>query len=194
MKVTNPATEEDHIIEETPIQEIPNMVGRARQVQIAWSDRSLRERVGALAKLPELVEAKLDQLASCVTQDMGKPVKHSRNEVANAAAQVKFLNVVAGLQADGATVRVFDPEGMEEAKALMDDVEWCKDAYDAADGADALTIVTEWNEFRALDLKRIKSLMKSPVMVDLRNIYDPAHMAAAGFQYTCIGRRPAVPE
>ncbi len=91
MKVTNPATEEDHIIEETPIHQISNMVGRARQVQIAWSDRSLRERVGALAKLPELVEANLDQLASCVTQDMGKPVKHSRNEVANAAAQVKFF-------------------------------------------------------------------------------------------------------
>ena len=104
------------------------------------------------------------------------------------------LNVVAGLQAGGATVRVFDPEGMEEAKALMDGVEWCKDAYDAADGAEALTIVTEWNEFRALDLERIKSLMKSPVMVDLRNIYDPADMAQAGFQYTCIGRPRAVPE
>ncbi|MCH7863698.1 MAG: UDP-glucose 6-dehydrogenase, partial [Proteobacteria bacterium] len=104
------------------------------------------------------------------------------------------LNVVAGLQAAGASVRAFDPEGMEEAKALMDGVEWCKDAYDAADGADALTIVTEWNEFRALDLERIKSLMKSPVMVDLRNIYDPVHMARAGFRYTCIGRPPVVPE
>ena len=104
------------------------------------------------------------------------------------------LNVVAGLQAAGATVRAFDPEGMEEAKALMDGVAWCKDAYDAADGADALTIVTEWNEFRALDLERIKSLMKSPVMVDLRNIYDPADMAQAGFRYTCIGRPPVVPE
>ena len=104
------------------------------------------------------------------------------------------LNVVAGLQAAGATVRAFDPEGMEEAKALMDGVAWCKDAYDAADGADALTIVTEWNEFRALDLERLKSLMKSPVMVDLRNIYDPADMAQAGFRYTCIGRPPVVPE
>ncbi len=61
-------------------------------------------------------------------------------------------------------------------------------AYDAIKGADALVIVTEWNEFRALDLGRIKSLMKAPVMVDLRNIYNPDEMAAAGFRYTCIGR------
>jgi len=61
-------------------------------------------------------------------------------------------------------------------------------------GAEALTIVTEWNEFRALDLERVKSLMKSPVMVDLRNIYDPDEMAAAGFRYTCVGRALAVSE
>ena len=61
-------------------------------------------------------------------------------------------------------------------------------------GAEALTIVTEWNEFRALDLERVKSLMKSPVMVDLRNIYDPDEMAAAGFRYTCVGRAREVSE
>ncbi len=75
-----------------------------------------------------------------------------------------------------------------EAKALIDDVEWCQDAYDAASGAQVLCIVTEWNEFRALDLERIKSLMAAPVMVDLRNIYNPDDMARAGFQYVCIGR------
>ena len=83
---------------------------------------------------------------------------------------------------------------MDEAKALLDGVEWCEDAYDAVTGAEALTIVTEWNEFRALDLERVKSLMKSPVMVDLRNIYDPDEMAAAGFRYTCVGRAGAVSE
>ncbi len=98
------------------------------------------------------------------------------------------LNIIAGLQDAGAKIRVFDPEGMDEAKGLLDGVEWCQDAYDAATGADALAIVTEWNEFRALDLDRIKSLMKAPVMVDLRNVYNPDEMAQAGFQYTCIGR------
>ncbi len=101
------------------------------------------------------------------------------------------LSIIAGLKAAGASFRVFDPEGMDEAKVLLDGVEWCTDAYDAVTGADALAIVTEWNEFRALDLERIKSLMTAPVMVDLRNIYNPAEMAAAGFRYTCVGRASA---
>ncbi len=98
------------------------------------------------------------------------------------------LNIIASLKKSGASVRVFDPEGMEEAKAMLDGVDWCSDSYDAVTGVDAVAIVTEWNEFRALDLDRIKSLMKVPVMVDLRNIYNPEEMAAAGFQYTCVGR------
>jgi UDPglucose 6-dehydrogenase len=100
------------------------------------------------------------------------------------------LSIVAGLIAAGASVRVFDPEGMDEAKKLIhpDGVEWCEDAYDAASGADALTIITEWNEFRALDIDRLKDLMTAPVMVDLRNIYNPDEMRAAGFDYTSVGR------
>ena len=78
--------------------------------------------------------------------------------------------------------------GMDEAKKMLDGVDWCSDSYDAVTGVDAVAIVTEWNEFRALDLDRIKSLMKVPVMVDLRNIYNPKEMAEAGFQYTCVGR------
>jgi len=104
------------------------------------------------------------------------------------------LKIVPGLQAAGATVRAFDPEGMAEAKALLDRVTWCADAYDAAQGADALVIVTEWNEFRALDLERLKSAMKAPLMVDLRNVYKPDDMAAAGFRYTSIGRASAAPK
>ncbi|MEE8352474.1 MAG: UDP-glucose/GDP-mannose dehydrogenase family protein [Rhodospirillales bacterium] len=98
------------------------------------------------------------------------------------------LSIIAELQAAGATVRVFDPEGMDEAKAMIDGVEWCADTYDAITGADVLSIVTEWNEFRALDLDRVKSLMAAPVMVDFRNIYNPDEMARAGFHYVCIGR------
>jgi UDPglucose 6-dehydrogenase len=104
------------------------------------------------------------------------------------------LSIVAGLKAAGANVRVFDPEGMDEAKKSIDadSVAWCEDAYDAATGADALTIVTEWNEFRALDMDRLKDLMTSSVMVDLRNIYNPDEMRALGFEYTSVGRA-AVP-
>jgi len=100
------------------------------------------------------------------------------------------LDIVAGLKKAGAMIRVFDPEGMKEARALLKGVSWCKDAYDAADGAHALAIVTEWNEFRALDLERLKRLMKAPVIVDLRNVYRRDEMAAAGFHYVSVGRAP----
>ncbi|MEQ8193687.1 MAG: UDP-glucose/GDP-mannose dehydrogenase family protein [Rhodospirillales bacterium] len=104
------------------------------------------------------------------------------------------LEIVPALQKAGATVRVYDPEAMKEAKTMLDDVVWCDNAYDTMDGADALAIVTEWNEFRALDIQRVKSLLKSPVLVDLRNIYKPDEMAAAGFTYVSIGRPAREPK
>ena len=71
---------------------------------------------------------------------------------------------------------------------MLPDVNWCENAYDTMNDADALVIITEWNEFRALDLDRVKSLMRNPVMVDLRNIYESSEMAESGFQYHSIGR------
>ena len=104
------------------------------------------------------------------------------------------LDILPELQRAGARVRAFDPEGIEAARAVLADVVWCTNAYEAMEGADALTLLTEWNEFRALDLDRIKSLMKRPLMVDLRNIYDPAAMAAAGLEYTSVGRPAVIPD
>jgi UDPglucose 6-dehydrogenase len=101
------------------------------------------------------------------------------------------LAIVPALQAQGATIQAFDPEGMGEARKLLPDLDYRENAYAAMEGADALVIITEWNEFRALDLERVKALLKAPVIVDLRNIYKPAEMAAAGFRYVSIGRRPA---
>ncbi|MEO8559745.1 MAG: UDP-glucose/GDP-mannose dehydrogenase family protein [Rhodospirillales bacterium] len=101
------------------------------------------------------------------------------------------LDIVPALIAAGAKVQAFDPEGMKEARKLMDGPVWCNNAQDAIKDADALAIVTEWNEFRALDPKRIKGLMRGNVVVDLRNIYNPAEMAAAGFRYLSIGRPSA---
>ncbi len=98
------------------------------------------------------------------------------------------LDIVAGLQDAGATIRAYDPEGMEEAEAMMANVTWCADAYETMWGADAVSIITEWNQFRALDLERAKGLLKAPVMIDLRNIYDPEDMASAGFTYVSVGR------
>jgi len=98
------------------------------------------------------------------------------------------LTIVPALQAAGASIRAYDPEGMDEAKKLLNDITWCDDAYETMEAADAIVIITEWNEFRALDLGRAKTLMRTPVMIDLRNIYTPAEMADAGFAYTSVGR------
>ena len=98
------------------------------------------------------------------------------------------LNIVPILQAAGASVRAYDPKAMDVAAPLLPGVEFGDSAYDIVDGANALVVVTEWNQFRSLDLQRLKAAMRTPVVVDLRNIYQPAEMAAAGFTYVSIGR------
>jgi UDPglucose 6-dehydrogenase len=104
------------------------------------------------------------------------------------------LSILPPLIEGGATIRAFDPEGMAEAKKLLPDLDYCGDAYQALEGADALVLVTEWNEFRALDLARVKNLLRSPIIIDLRNVYQPDEMAAAGFIYHSIGRNVAQPQ
>ncbi len=99
------------------------------------------------------------------------------------------LDIIPALQKAGAAVRAFDPEGMNEARKLMPDILYCPNAYETMKGAEALVILTEWNEFRSLDLGRMRRLLKELIVVDLRNIYDPSDVMQAGFQYTCIGRR-----
>src|SRR6202790_10455 len=98
------------------------------------------------------------------------------------------IPLVTGLLDMGAKVRAHDPVGMEQARRELPDIEYCDDPYACARGADALVIVTEWVQFRALDLKRLKREMAQPVVVDLRNIYRPEDMAALGFTYESVGR------
>jgi UDPglucose 6-dehydrogenase len=100
------------------------------------------------------------------------------------------LAILPRLATAGAAIRAFDPAGIDEARNLMPELVYCDDAYDAAAGADALVLLTEWNEFRALDLARIGRLLAIPLVIDLRNIYQPAEMAAAGLSYVSIGRPP----
>lgn len=98
------------------------------------------------------------------------------------------LDVVPALLDAGATIKAYDPEAMEEAAKLLDGITYCKDAFGALEGADAMVLLTEWNEFRGLNLKRVKESLKSPVIVDLRNVYEPSEMREKGFEYSCIGR------
>jgi UDPglucose 6-dehydrogenase len=98
------------------------------------------------------------------------------------------LTIVPALEAQGARVRAYDPHGMQEARKLMPRLEIATDAYTCIEGADAILVLTEWEQFRALDLDRVKAALRSPVVVDLRNIYKPADLAAKGFTYVSVGR------
>lgn len=98
------------------------------------------------------------------------------------------LDIIRTLQDAGARIRAYDPEGMEAAKGMLQDVSYARDAYDCAEGAHAVAIVTEWNMFRALDLDRLKRVMAEPVLVDLRNIYRPEDVRRRGFTYKSVGR------
>jgi UDPglucose 6-dehydrogenase len=98
------------------------------------------------------------------------------------------LVIVPALMSRGARVRAFDPQGMAEARKLMPGLETADDPFSCIAGADAMVILTEWDQFRALDLDRVKALLRTPLVVDLRNVYKPAPMAEKGFAYVSIGR------
>ena len=136
-----------------------------------------------------IVEACGGSVAGKTIAVLGVTFKPNTDDVRESPSLV----MLPGLADRGARIRAFDPAGMEEAGRILDGVVWCGDAYDAMTGADALVILTEWNEFRALHLERVKGLLKTPLIVDLRNIYDPGTVAAAGFRYVSIGRPPAGP-
>jgi UDPglucose 6-dehydrogenase len=100
------------------------------------------------------------------------------------------IELVEGLLARGARVKAFDPAAMDHVARVYPSVEMCKDAYATADGADALVLMTEWNQFRNLDLPRLREALKAPVLVDCRNVYEPSRLAELGFVYEGIGRVP----
>ncbi|MFN0041970.1 MAG: UDP-glucose dehydrogenase family protein [Alphaproteobacteria bacterium] len=132
----------------------------------------------------KVIEACGGSVAGATVAVLGLTFKPNTDDMREAPA----LTIIPALQGAGAAIRAFDPAGMGEAKVLLKDVAWCSDAYDALSGADALVIVTEWNEFRALDLVRAKSLMRRPIFIDLRNVYSPVEVAEAGFTYRSVGR------
>jgi UDPglucose 6-dehydrogenase len=103
------------------------------------------------------------------------------------------IALITALQDMGAKVRVYDPIGMDQAKLVLREVTYSRGPYDCVEDADAVVIVTEWEQFRALDLERVRDLMACPVMVDLRNVYRPEDMKKHGFAYSCVGRTPTHP-
>jgi UDPglucose 6-dehydrogenase len=115
---------------------------------------------------------------------LGLSFKPNTNDIRESSSMV----IIGDLLAMGAKVKAFDPVAMDEAKAVLPQVEYGRDPYDVAKGSDALVLVTEWNQFRRLDLQRIKALLKKPVFIDLRNVYDPDQMKRLGFNYCGVGR------
>jgi UDPglucose 6-dehydrogenase len=115
---------------------------------------------------------------------LGLTFKPNTDDMREAAS----ITILPLLQQQGIKVRAHDPEGMAEAKKQLPDLDYRNDPYEAIEGADALVILTEWNSYRSLDLDRVKALLKAPVFIDLRNIYRPAEMQAAGFHYSSLGR------
>ncbi len=126
----------------------------------------------------------LDDLTGRTIGVLGLTFKPNTDDMRDAPS----LDIIPALQALGAKVQAFDPEGRHEAEKLLTAIDFKAGAYEAAEGADALVILTEWDQFRALDLDRVKLLMKAPVVVDLRNVYKPAEMVRHGFTYASIGR------
>jgi UDPglucose 6-dehydrogenase len=136
-------------------------------------------------RMVEKIVAALDDEASGKTVAvLGLSFKPETDDMRDAPA----TDIIRGLQARGANVRAYDPVAMDNAATVLPEVTLCKNAYETCEGADVLVIVTEWNQFRMLDLERVRSLLRRPVVVDLRNVYEPEPMRAAGFRYLCVGR------
>jgi len=144
----------------------------------------------------EVNEARKKAMAQRVITAMGGSVKGKTIGVLGLAFKpntddmrdAPSLDIIPALQAAGARIRAYDPESMHEASKLLTEVEFAEGPFQALEGADAMVLITEWDQFRALDLDRVKKLLKSPVVVDLRNVYQPADMARRGFTYVSVGR------
>lgn len=115
---------------------------------------------------------------------LGLSFKPDTDDIRNAPA----LDIIRALQEEGAKIKAYDPECIEKAKAFLKDVTFCKDAYDACRGSECLLVITEWAEFKELDLVRVKKLLKRPLILDGRNIYEPQKLRKMGFKYISIGR------
>jgi UDPglucose 6-dehydrogenase len=135
-------------------------------------------------RMVEKIGLKVGDLKGKVIGVLGLSFKPNTDDIRESSA----VTIIEGLLEKGASVKAFDPAAMDEARRVLPGITYGKDAYDAAEGCDALVLVTEWNQFRRLDLQRIKSLLKKPVFIDLRNVYEPDQMRQLGFDYDCVGR------
>ena len=159
---------------------VARQFGRDSIIVDAVIEVNRRQRLAMIPKIEEL----LGELKGKTVAILGLAFKPETDDMREAPA----IDIISGLLERGATVRAYDPVAMSEAAKVLPEVSFARDEYEAVTDADALVFVTEWNQFRALDMGRVRDLMKSPRIADLRNIYDPADMRALGFEYVGVGR------
>ena len=159
---------------------VARQFGRDSMIVDAVIEVNRRQRQAMIPKVEKL----LGELNGKTVAILGLAFKPETDDMREAPA----IDIISGLLERGATVRAYDPVAMTEAAKVLPEVSFARDEYEAVTDADALVFVTEWNQFRALDMGRVRDLMKSPRIADLRNIYDPADMRALGFEYVGVGR------
>jgi UDPglucose 6-dehydrogenase len=135
-------------------------------------------------RMVDKIQATLGDVSGKCVCILGLAFKPNTDDIREAPA----IFIIKELMKMGASIQAFDPAGIENAKQELSGVQFCENLYDAAEKADAMVIVTEWNQFRNIRWDRVQELMTQPVVIDLRNIYDPQYMRERGFQYTCVGR------
>jgi UDPglucose 6-dehydrogenase len=159
---------------------VADQFGVETRIVDAVIDANERQREAMIPKIEKLV----GDLKGKKIGMLGLSFKPETDDMRESPA----IDIVHKLIEKGATVRAFDPVAMDEAKHFINGIEYASDEYDAIKGADALVIVTEWNQFRALDMEKVRSLLSAPKIADLRNIYEPSDMRELGFEYVGVGR------
>jgi UDPglucose 6-dehydrogenase len=158
---------------------------RERGERLEIVEATVRVNASQRERMVRKIEAVCDgDLGGRTLACLGLSFKPETDDIRESPA----VAVIRGLLERGASVRAFDPQAMDGARKVLPEIALCRNAYEACEGADALVILTEWNQFRMLDLDRLKGLLRQPVLVDLRNVYEPATVRAAGFSYVCVGR------
>jgi UDPglucose 6-dehydrogenase len=144
-----------------------------------------RQRQHMIAKIVKVLDG---EVAGKTVGILGLSFKPNTDDLRESPA----LTIIEALQERGAKIKAYDPVAMPAAQQVLQDVEYCQDAYATCAGSDALVLVTEWNQFRALDMARVRSLLQAPVIIDLRNVYEPDTLHRLGFRYAAVGRRGAL--
>jgi UDPglucose 6-dehydrogenase len=159
-------------------------LGRSVNYDVRIVEAVLRVNEAQKTSMIDRVKRLLNRLDDRIIAVLGLAFKPDTDDIRESPA-IKIIN---DLQESGARIRAYDPAAMESARRILTAVEYCEDEYEAASGSDALVVVTEWNQFRRLDIDRLKEAMREPNIIDLRNIYEPETIRAAGFKYLGMGR------